>query len=375
MADGGDGDSLALLESLLDNIPAMVVVREAGSLRCLRINRAGEELLGRPREAVVGTTDYGRLFPVEGADFEAQDRAALASTARPEPVEETIESSPLGRRVLLTRRVVVRRVDGTPRLLIALSEDITERKTAQQSIETLSEQLEWQLGELERANKELEAFNYSVSHDLRSPLNVILSWATILEDARGALTAEESKGFRAIKTGVEKTTDLLDHLMAFSRYGRQEIARGPIEMSELARTVAAELRSADPAGKAEWVLADLRPAYGDAALVRQILVNLLSNALKYSSRAPKPRIEVGGAAVGGKYAYFVRDNGAGFDMARATKLFEPFQRMHTNAEFPGTGIGLAIVSQIIRRHHGRIWAESKPGEGTTFRFTLPPVDD
>jgi signal transduction histidine kinase len=216
---------------------------------------------------------------------------------------------------------------------------------------------------------ELESFSYSVSHDLRAPLRAIDGYARMLEeDHAGRLDDEARRLLDVVRANAKRMGQLIDDLLAFSRLGRQPTLPQRVEMTQMAREVAEELR-----GGREIAIevSPLPPAHVDAALIRQVWLNLIGNALKYSAKQPAARIAVGAAEEGAQNVYWVRDNGAGFDMRYAEKLFGVFQRLHRAEEFEGTGVGLAIVQRIVARHGGRVWAEGKPGEGACFSFALP----
>ncbi|HZE59986.1 MAG TPA: ATP-binding protein [Burkholderiales bacterium] len=233
--------------------------------------------------------------------------------------------------------------------------DLSERKRAEEALQTL--------------NRELESFTYSVSHDLRAPLRAIDGYAQMLdEDYADRLDADAQRLIGVVRANARRMGQLIDDLLAFSRLGRQEPACSRVDMMALAREVSEELRGA---GDAQIELAALPAAHADAALLRQVWLNLIGNALKYSSKGAQPRIEIGGRDEGAEACYSVRDNGVGFDMRYAEKLFGVFQRLHRADEFEGTGVGLAIVQRIVARHGGRVWAESRPGEGACFHFCLP----
>ena len=224
--------------------------------------------------------------------------------------------------------------------------------------------------ELEAVNKELESFSYSVSHDLRAPLRAVDGYARMLqEDFAERLGAEGCRQLGVVRDEAHRMGQLIDDLLAFSRAGRQSMQRAPVDMTQLARAVAAELASEYPQAQVE--VGDLPPAAADPALLRQVWMNLIGNALKYSGRQAAPRVEIGGRANGEHAEYWVQDNGAGFDERYAHKLFGVFQRLHGAHEFPGTGVGLAIVQRVVLRHGGRVWAAGKPGEGARFSFAMP----
>jgi len=225
--------------------------------------------------------------------------------------------------------------------------------------------------EADASNRELEAFSYSVAHDLRSPLRSIDGFSqALLEDNAEQLDARGKNYLARVRAAAQRMAHLIDDLLALSRVTRGELHRGTVSLTHIARGIAERLRETDPERDVEVVVAGGLTAEGDAHLLTAVLENLLGNAWKFTSRRTQARIEVGLASKDGQPAYFVRDNGAGFDMAHAGKLFGAFQRLHATAEFPGSGIGLATVHRIVRRHGGEIWAESDIGHGATFFFTL-----
>lgn len=269
----------------------------------------------------------------------------------------------------------VRNTGGEIAHFVAIKQDITERKRAEEEIRRLNEQLEQRVIErtalLDAANKELDAFSYSVSHDLRAPLRAIDGFSqALLEDYRARLDAEGQDALLRVRGGAQRMAELIDDLLQLSRVTRVEMHREAVDLSALAESVVRDLQRAEPARRVEVAIQpDLR-AEGDAKLLRIALVNLLSNAWKFTGPRSVARIELG-LQNGGERAFFVRDNGAGFDMAYAGKLFGTFQRLHDASEFTGTGIGLATVQRIVNRHGGRVWAEAAVDQGATFYFTLP----
>jgi len=226
--------------------------------------------------------------------------------------------------------------------------------------------------QLAQSNAELERFSYSVSHDLRAPLRAINGYAqAVLEDYAAALDAEGQRFLGIIRDSAKRGGELIDALLNFSRLGRQTLSMEPVDLTELARAVVDELRrSADVEG-IDVIVDPLQPTRGDRTLLRQVLANLIGNAFKFSRGRPHPQIEIGARREGQAVVYFVRDNGVGFDMRYADKLFGVFQRLHRADEFEGTGVGLALAQRIIQRHGGRIWADGKVDGGATFFFTLP----
>ena len=253
-----------------------------------------------------------------------------------------------------------------------IARDVTERKRAEEEIKKLDQELKYQIMQLEAANKELEAFSYSVSHDLRAPLRAIDGFSRILlEDYIENLDEEGKRVLGVIRSNTQKMGQLIDDLLLFSRLGRQELRTSDIDMGRLAKAVSEELKLAVPERKLKFTINTLIPAQGDQAMIRQVFINLLSNAVKFTRPEERAVIEVDGRSEGNKNVYTVKDNGVGFDMQYVNKLFGVFQRLHSSEEFEGTGVGLAIVQRIIHRHGGRVWAEGKVGEGAIFYFSLP----
>jgi signal transduction histidine kinase len=233
----------------------------------------------------------------------------------------------------------------------------------------LERRVEERTDELERANKELEAFAYSVSHDLQTPLRAIGGFSNILlEDERERISPKGKEILDRITANTNRMSAMIHNVLEYSRAGRRPLEKGPVPIAALARDVAARMAAAYPAASVH--VADLPDTTGDPTMIEQILQNLIGNALKYSARTPQPQVEIGSDSDGRRTVYWVADNGAGFDMKDADKIFSAFQRLHGESEFPGTGIGLAIVKRLVERHGGDIWAEAEPGRGARFSFTL-----
>jgi light-regulated signal transduction histidine kinase (bacteriophytochrome) len=225
---------------------------------------------------------------------------------------------------------------------------------------------------LETANRELESFSYSVSHDLRSPLRAIDGYSQMLEEDYGAQLDETGRRYiRTVRSGSQRMAALIDDLLAFSRLSRQSLNRQTVDMTALARRAAAEVLEGQPEPKPAVKIAELPPAAGDPALLRQVWTNLIGNAVKYSAKSAAPQVQIRAATEGRLVRYEVQDNGVGFDMKYVDKLFGVFQRLHSAEEYPGTGVGLAIVQRIINRHEGAVTAQGERGKGATFQFTLP----
>ena len=243
--------------------------------------------------------------------------------------------------------------------------------------ETLQQHLRLRTRELEVANKELETFSYSVSHDLRAPLRAIDGFTQLLLENLGDHLDEESRGFAGhVRDGVARMQALIEDLLRLARTTRAEVHRMPIDLSRIALEISRKLQAENTDRTADWIIAPNLVAEADPGLLRVAMENLLSNAWKYTAKTPCARIDFGvEPQPDGTSAYYIRDNGAGFDMKQAHRLFGPFQRLHSESEFPGTGVGLATVQRIIHKHGGRIWPQAVPGRGATFHFTLPPFPD
>ncbi|MGE5263045.1 MAG: sensor histidine kinase [Acidobacteriota bacterium] len=272
--------------------------------------------------------------------------------------------------VLIT---ALRDPDGTLRGFAKVTRDITERKRAQEEIAKLNEELEHRVHELSSVNQELETFSYSVSHDLRAPLRAIAGFSQALEEDYADVLDKQGMDYaRRVNAATQRLNQLIDDMLTLSRVTRSEMSRDTLaDLSSMAQSIVAQWRATQPDRQVEIVIQPHLETRGDPRLLRIALENLLGNAWKFTSKVPRARIELGTAGTeDDRIVYFVRDNGAGFDMTYSDKLFGPFQRLHTATEFPGTGIGLATVQRIIHRHGGRVWADSVVGEGATFYFTL-----
>jgi light-regulated signal transduction histidine kinase (bacteriophytochrome)/HAMP domain-containing protein len=264
-----------------------------------------------------------------------------------------------------------------------LAQQVGEREAAEAALRRAEEKLRELNAELEQrvserteqlaaANKELESFSYSVSHDLRAPVRAIAGFSKLLAEHHDtALDDEAKRKLGIVRSEAARMGTLIDDLLAFSRLGRQSLQMRSVDMEELVRLNSETLQAQQPPPVPTLQIEALPNALGDRSLLAQVWINLLSNAMKFSAKKPQPLVVVGGTVGERENTYYVRDNGAGFDPKYASKLFGVFQRLHDAAEFPGTGVGLALVHRIITRHGGRVWAEGRPGEGATFYFTLP----
>lgn len=260
--------------------------------------------------------------------------------------------------------------------LFILSIDISERKKAENELKKLTEELEHKVKErtaqLTMVNDELESFSYSVSHDLRAPLRAISGYSSILEEDYAAKFDEEGKRvLQVIQDNVKRMGDLINDLLAFSRMGKHDLNKTELDMNKLADAVVNEQLQNYKGTKPSITIKPLSPAFADESMIRQVFSNLVSNAIKYSSKKAKPEIEIGSYPENDEVVFYVKDNGEGFSMDYYDRLFGVFQRLHEQKDFEGTGVGLALVKRIISRHLGRIWAEAKVREGATFYFSLP----
>jgi PAS domain S-box-containing protein len=353
--------------SLFENAPDGISVAHAGkhfvevnSNLCRMLGYTRDELIGQPTSMILPKRELPRHgewvgFLKDNAAYR-QERWLRRKDGSELPVEVIANLLP----------------DGN---LQATVRDITERQKAQEELQeahrTLEQRVVERTGQLEVANKELEAFSYSVSHDLRAPLRAINGFAGIvLEDFSQQLPEEGQKYLERIRNGGERMGRLIDDLLAFSRLSRESMNRQTVDTTKLVEAVLDELRPQCAGRPMEITVGDLASCYGDPALLKQVWVNLLSNAIKYSRGRTPAVIEVGFRRENGEDVYCVRDNGAGFNMSYAHKMFGVFQRLHRTDEFEGTGVGLAIVQRIIHRHGGRVWAEAAEGRGAEFHFTL-----
>jgi PAS domain S-box-containing protein len=343
--------------------------------RYLLVNRQYERLFDVRREAIVGMTDHD-LFPAEIADaFLANDRQAAASGG-PVQMEERAPGDD-GEHTYITVKFPLIDATGEPYAVCGISTDITARTRAEEEVRRLNSELEERVrqrtAELEAATRELDAFAYSVSHDLRAPLRSLNGFSELLqEDYQDALDEQARDYLRRIQTNASRMAQMIDDLLDLSRASRTELRREPTDLTTLAHDVIGDLRAAEPDRQVQVSIAGALAESGDPHLVRLILQNLLGNAWKFTANRPDARIDFAAVHDGGTQVFVVRDNGAGFDMRFADKLFDAFQRLHTASQFDGSGIGLAIVHRIVNRHGGGIWAHSEPDRGAEFSFTLAP---
>jgi PAS domain S-box-containing protein len=328
-------------------------------------NKGAERIFGYSAEEVLGRP-VSILHPPGNEDQEALFRERLQRGERIDHFDTTRRRKS-GQ--LVDVSIAISPIRNSMGAIVGASKvirDVTERKRAQEQIERARDAAE-------AASKELEAFSYSVAHDLRAPLRSIAGFSqAVLEDYGDRLDEEGRSYLERVRAAANRMGLLIDDLLALSRVTRSELRREPVDLTRIAREIAERLRHAEPGRDIELSIAEGLGAQGDAHLISIALENLMGNAVKFTRQRPRARIEIGSTATaaGGPRTFFVRDNGAGFNMEHAQRLFGAFQRLHRPTEFEGTGIGLATVQRIIRRHGGRIWAEAAVDQGATFYFTL-----
>jgi PAS domain S-box-containing protein len=335
-------------------------------------NEGAERIKGYRAEDIIGQ-HFSRFYPP--ANIKSGEPAVELKTAEADGYYEDEgwrvrrDGSTFWASVVIT---AIRDDAGTLRGFSKVTQDLTHRKRAEEEISALNTDLQQRAALLEVANKELESFSYSVSHDLRTPLRAIDGYSQMLdEDYAATLDGEGRRLLGTIRASSQKMSALIDDLLAFSRLGRSPATTTAVDMNALVGEVIRGLEPAFPAKRPAIVIAKMPPTHCDRALIAQVWVNLLSNAVKFTRNKPDARIDVGFERQETVDQFWVKDNGAGFDMQYYNKLFGVFQRLHSEEEFPGTGVGLAIVQRIVTRHGGRVWAESKIDEGAVFYFSLP----
>jgi PAS domain S-box-containing protein len=369
IAERGLREAEERLRLLIDGVQDYAILMLDPEGRVASWNAGAQRTKGYNAEEIIGQ-HFSRFYPPEDRDKPARELAIATQAGKYE--EEGWRVRKDGSRFWASVALSTMRDErGGIRGFAKVTRDVTERKRNEDQVRKLNDTLRQHSLRLETANKELEAFSYSVSHDLRAPLRSIDGFSlALLEDHGSELKAEARDYLQRVRAATKRMAQLIDDLLALSRLSRSEMAPTKVDLSGMARTVAAELRNGQPGRPAEFVIADGLAADGDPRLLRIVLDNLLGNAWKFTAKRADARIEFGTSGENGSRQFFVRDNGAGFDMTYAHKLFGAFQRLHANEEFAGTGIGLATVQRIINRHGGRISAEGAVGQGATFRFSL-----
>jgi PAS domain S-box-containing protein len=345
----------ALLQTLLDNVPDHIYFKDALS-RFIRNSRSQADALGLsdPSQAV-GKTDFDFFSHAQRAYAEEQE--VMRSGLPLVDYEELVVWPNGAQNWISTTKMPLRDQTGKIIGTFGISRDINHRKLAEVALRT--------------ARDELEAFSYSVSHDLRAPLRGIDGWSQALLEDYGDRLDEQGKSYiNRVRSEIQRMGQLIDDLLQLSHLTRFEMNKQLVDLSAIAQTIAARLQESEPQRQVDFKIHPGLSVQGDSHLLEVALSNLLGNAFKFTGKTPQARIEFGQTEIQGQPAFFVRDNGAGFDMAYTQRLFGAFQRLHKTSDFSGTGIGLAIVQRVIHRHGGRVWAEAGVNQGATFYFSL-----
>lgn len=364
-------DSERRYRELFQNNPQPMWVYDLETLQILEVNEAAVTHYGYPREEFLRLNLKDLHFPEDHERLITSVRTLPGVVRKPGVWRERLRNGSSIFVEITTHDVQV--FGRKARMVLAV--DVTERQRAEEEIRRLNEELEQRVrdrtAELEAANRELESFSYSVSHDLRAPLRSIDGFSrALLEDCKDKLDERGRDYLARVCRSAERMGLLIDDLLSLSRVTRADLNRDRVDLSALVRTIAEELQRTAPGRAVEWVIGEGLEARGDTLLLRIVLENLLGNAWKFTAKREHARIEFGRQSTNGAPSFYVCDNGAGFDMTYSPKLFGVFQRLHSMAEFPGTGVGLATVQRIIRRHGGEIWAEGEVDRGATFYFHL-----
>lgn len=350
----------ALLESLVQGV---ILVDQYRNI--LFVNKPAEQMFGYPSLEIVGKP-HDILIPIRLRKIHEEHMTNYFKSPKIRPMGIGLELSGLRKdgsefpvEISLS---FVNTKNGL--LVISMISDITQRKEIERSLQKHSE-------ELASMNEELESFSYSVSHDLKTPVRTLIGFSELLlGDYADKHGEEEVEYLERIRNGAMRMSELIDDMLELSKVSRQEMIRKETNMSEIAENIISDLHSAEPDRKVKVSIQQNLNATVDKKLIKFVLTNLIGNAWKFTSKTENPHIEFGELQINGQPSYYVKDNGVGFEMRFKDRLFVPFQRLHSEKEFPGTGIGLAIVDRVIKRHGGKIWAESEVGKGATFYFTI-----
>jgi len=369
-------ESQRALAMLIGNLPGMAYrCRNSVDWPLEFASDGAWELTGHaPAQLVAGTPTYGELVHPDDRDrIWNEVQVALASRRRFQLTYRILTA--WGEKWVWEQGCGVFEPDGRVRCIEGFISDVTQAKQVQAEMNRLNRSLEARVRErtaqLEAANEELEAFAYSIAHDLRAPMTSLAGFARLLEQGQAPGAERNTHYLRRIMRNVQQMSELTDALLALARLSGVEIACEPVDMTALAQLALEQLREQDPQRQVEARIAPDMQAWGDRRLLQQVLANLVGNAWKFSREREAVWIEISVSAGEGEQLFHVRDRGCGFDMAHASNLFGAFRRMHAADAYEGTGIGLALVRKIVQRHGGRTWAESEPGLGTTIHFSLP----
>lgn len=366
------GNAPAELDAQFGRAKAPIDVKDLDG-RYVFVSDEWTRAYGMSRDAVLGRTDFDLFRADEAEERRARDQDVIAA-GKALRFDETVQMDD-GPHALMSIRFPLLNDFAEATAVCGIATDVTIRKRAQDRIAALKEELELRVAEraeqLEVANRELEAFTYSVSHDLRAPLRAIDGYSRLLlEDHADALDDEARRYLETVRASTQEMGELIDGLLRFSRLGNEPLTRCAVEPSELVASVLDELLAGLDGRQVDVDVGELPLVEADPLLLRQVFANLLANAFKYTRSRPVAHVAVEAVEQDGETRFAVRDDGIGFDMRFADKLFGVFQRLNRVEEYEGSGLGLALVERIVHRHGGRVWAEAVEGEGATFYFTL-----
>ena len=359
----------ALMHSIVENLPAMVFVKDAKELRFALFNKAGEELLGHPRQTMLGKNDYD-FFPKDQADFfTSKDREVLEKKRLVDIPEEPIHTKDKGLRILRTKKIPLLDSRGRPSYLLGISEDITEHKRREEALRKKSLELNSSIAEKEQ----LELFTQLTSHDLQAPLQKIIGFSELLEEHIAPALDERGRHFLdKVKEGARRMCLLMDGLVDFATVVSRRESFEEVDLNEIVRGVLLDLEMRIMQSKARVTLDEPLPTIqADKTQIRELVYNLVSNAIKFHPKDHAPRVRIRAKSwEDGRVTFTVADNGVGFDMKQKSRIFKPFERLCRREDYEGMGIGLAICQKIVLRHNGHIQVRSAPDRGTAFKVTL-----
>lgn len=362
--------------AVLENVTLIAVILDSDG-QITFCNDFLLKLTGWKREEILGKNWFDIFIPANQQD---NVRKLFTATMHQHEIEHHHENPILCKdgslRTISWSNILLENENGEAIGVTSIGEDITERKKAETSLRILTEELEEKVrsrtSELEESNRQLEAFSYSISHDLRAPIRAIDSFSKIvLEEEEKVLSSEGKRNLAIIRKNTQRMGRMVDDLLQFSRTARAELKKVQFDMPPMICKLLEEAVKLEPQRKFNTECLSMPKAYGDPSLLRQVWMNLIGNAVKFTRNCSIAHISVGGREEEDNMLYWITDNGAGFDMKYADKLFGVFQRLHTQQEFEGSGVGLAIVHRILQRHNGTIWARGEVGKGATFTFSLP----
>ncbi|NTV00882.1 MAG: PAS domain S-box protein, partial [Methanoregulaceae archaeon] len=360
------------LDSIINSIADPVFVKDRDH-RWILLNDAYCRFMGHRRDELIGRSDYDFFHPEEADVFWQKDELVF-ETGVENVNEENFTDASHTPHIISTKKALYTDATGQ-KFIVGVIRDVTDQKKFEEKLKKFNEELESRVSErtseLVRANRDLESFTYSVSHDLRAPLRAIDGFSSILmTESVSRLTESETGLLARIRKNTQFMGNLIDDLLTFSRIGRKELKKTMTSPLEIVRSALDQLRTERKGRQVRITLGDLPDCFADPALLHQVYYNLLSNSHKFTRKVEPALIDIGSISRDGKTVYFVKDNGIGFDMRYSDVIFKPFQQLQSTPDYEGTGVGLAIVHRIIVLHGGRIWPESEPGKGSTFFFTL-----